>query len=242
MKVSIVIPNYNEEKYISQCVLSCLQQTHPEVEVIFADNQSTDNSVAIVKEIQRQYPQLIMDSAPNIYPHCHDECKEVGFARAKGDYLTIIGADDYLDPNYVAMMVKQIELSEEMNEEKVLAIQSPIRGIVDGKEIGDIGYYYYSMDEFKKGLLERCICNTPTVFYARELYDKGWLKTYPEIYSGAADYFLYAELADKGVMVVSVGGWRGYYYRWHNCQSSVFMKGKCYDKTIQEYWRKKWKL
>ena len=53
MKVSIIIPCYNSEKWIEECVLSALQQTYADTEVIFVDNESTDRSVDIVSKRTR---------------------------------------------------------------------------------------------------------------------------------------------------------------------------------------------
>ena len=63
MKFTIIIPCYNSEKWIEQCVVSALNQTYNNLEVIFVDNESEDGSVGIVEKIKVDYPQLIMSSA-----------------------------------------------------------------------------------------------------------------------------------------------------------------------------------
>ena len=63
MKVSIIIPCYNSEKWIEECVLSALQQTYTDTEVIFVDNESTDGSVDLVRKIKEKHSNLIMSSA-----------------------------------------------------------------------------------------------------------------------------------------------------------------------------------
>ena len=50
MKVSVIILNYNGEKFINNCIRSLLNQTYSDFEIIFIDNVSTDNSVKIAKE------------------------------------------------------------------------------------------------------------------------------------------------------------------------------------------------
>ena len=49
-KVSIVVPCYNSEKWIEQCITSALNQDYENIEVIFVDNESTDSSVEIIKK------------------------------------------------------------------------------------------------------------------------------------------------------------------------------------------------
>ena len=86
-KVSIIIPCYNSEKWIEECALSALNQTYENVEVIIVDNESTDNSVEITKQIKLAYPSLILSSAKNIYPNCWDEARSEGFRLMTGDYV-----------------------------------------------------------------------------------------------------------------------------------------------------------
>ena len=57
MLLSIIIPCYNSEKWIEECVLSALQQTYADTEVIFVDNESTDRSVDIVSKIKENHEQ-----------------------------------------------------------------------------------------------------------------------------------------------------------------------------------------
>ncbi len=54
-KISVIIPMYNAEKYISQCLQSLLNQSFQEFEVIVVDDCSTDNSLDVVKNIQPQF-------------------------------------------------------------------------------------------------------------------------------------------------------------------------------------------
>ena len=51
IKVSIVVPVYNSEKYLQKCINSILNQTLKEIEIIFVDDGSTDNSLSILQEV-----------------------------------------------------------------------------------------------------------------------------------------------------------------------------------------------
>ena len=72
-KVSIIIPCYNAEKYIEQCVRSAMTQTYENTEVIFVDNDSGDDSLEIVENLQDEFPNLQVDTAPNLYPFSWEE-------------------------------------------------------------------------------------------------------------------------------------------------------------------------
>ena len=114
-----------------------------------------------------------------------------------------------------------------------------------GLKTGKISHTYSNIEEFKRiAATDKCPVTSPTVFYKREIYDQGLIKTNPEKYSGAADYDLYCQLADKGYYILPVPEWIGYNYRWHEGQATWDMHkgGVNYDAIIQEYWREKWDL
>jgi len=241
-KVSVIVPLYNCEKYIEQCIDSIYQQTYKNIEVFCIDNESTDNSFNIIKNLkQDKYPELIVDSAPNIYPYCWEEARDKALAQMTGDYCIVMASDDFLEKDFIT---KYIDIFSRAPK-KILALQSGIMGVNErGEKLSVTKHSYKNLDEMKKQLLERSVVNTPTVMYHRSLYDKGLLKTLPEEFSGAADYDLYFTLADAGVMIYAVPEWLGYYYRWHNEQATwgMLKSNIKYDKLIQEKWKTKWKL
>lgn len=96
MKVSIIIPVYNTEKYVSRCINSCLTQTLDDIEIILVDDCSTDNSIEIIKRYADKYQDKI---------HCifQSENHRQGAARnrameiAKGEYIIFVDSDDWID-------------------------------------------------------------------------------------------------------------------------------------------------
>ena len=245
-RFTIIVPCYNAEKWIEQCLTSALRQTHPDVEVIFVDNESTDNSAAIanILGISEEFvdSNFIISKAKNIYPNCWDEARSEGFTLMTGDYVLVMGADDYLEEDFVEKCLDFIS----NDPEKIQAMQSPIRGVNSKNEayLEPIRHSYNSLLNFKQISLNRCPVNTPTVIYNTDLYRKGLLETKPETYGGAADYDLYCNLADNGVFIYPYPKWVGFNYRWHPDQATwkVHKEGRNYDEEIQEYWRKKWKF
>ncbi len=243
-KITIIIPCYNSEKWIEQCATSCLKQTYENVEVIAVDNESKDNTVKILNDIKKEYPELILSSAENIYPNCWDEAREEGFRLMTGDYVMTIGSDDYIDLEYVDNCM-EIILSA---PDKIKALQTPIQGV---RQYGDkfsstgtIQHSYSSREQFKELCLTKCPVNTPSVIYNAELYHNGLLNTKPEKYGGAADYDLYCSLIDNGIFIYPVPKWLGFYYRWHPEQATwnVHKEERNYDREIQEHWKKRWQM
>ena len=96
MKLSIIIPVYNVEKYISRCLDSVLQQDIPysEYEVIVVNDGSPDSSAAIVAEYENKYPNIIYINKENGGPSC---ARNAGLKVAKGEYIWFVDADDWIE-------------------------------------------------------------------------------------------------------------------------------------------------
>ena len=239
LKITIIIPCYNAEKWIEKCILSALDQTYENTEVIFVDNESTDTSLEIAKKVKEQHPHLIISTAPNLYRYSWEEPVTEGLKLCTGDYITILGADDQITPDYITNVMKYVNKAPDV----ILAFQSPLHGINNdtGAFVGEIGHFYNNLTEFKSLLFKGCPVTTPSMVYSKELYRRGLLK-WDSQYLGACDYNLYFHLADNGVFIFPCDRFLGYQYRWHPDQATWGMQreGVSYDETIREVWRKKW--
>ena len=103
VKVSIVVPIYNVEKYVAECVASCQAQTMKEIEIICVDDGSTDRSVEIVKKIAQKDPRVICISKKNAG---YGNSMNIGFDRATGEYVAIAESDDYIEPDMCEILYK----------------------------------------------------------------------------------------------------------------------------------------
>ena len=240
-KVSVIIPCYNAEKFISKTLTSVLEQQYNNVEIIAVDNESSDNTYNILDKFSKNHENIKIDQAKNIYPFCWDEARTRGLELATGDYITTLCSDDYYEKDYIKNCVQIMDRLKD----KISLFQSPVRGVdINGKEVNRVGHKYSDIQEFKNIAVNKCPVTSPTVFYKRELYDKGLIRTDPEKYSGAADYDLYCDLTDQGFFILPVPNWLGYNYRWHEDQATWGMhRAKInYDNLIQSHWREKWNL
>jgi len=91
--ISIIIPVYNTEKYISECVNSILSQTYKNFEIIIVDDGSTDNSLDIVKEYQQNYDNITVLHIENSGVSA---ARNIGIKHAKGEFLFFVDSDDTL--------------------------------------------------------------------------------------------------------------------------------------------------
>lgn len=96
MKLSIIIPAHNAEKFIGACLYSCLN--HPDTEVIVVENCSSDKTYDIAMEYQKQHENLkVMKVA---YPGVSN-ARNKGLEWAAGDYVWFVDADDLINPDAV---------------------------------------------------------------------------------------------------------------------------------------------
>ena len=95
-KVSVIIPIYNAEKYLEQCVGSVMNQTLKDIEIICVDDGSPDNSLEILKKLQAQDDRVKIISQPN---GGAGAARNNGLRNATGEYLSFLDADDFFEPN-----------------------------------------------------------------------------------------------------------------------------------------------
>lgn len=111
LSVSYIVPVFNTEKFIGRCVRSLMDQTYPNVDYIFVDNASTDGSVAILREVIARYPNRqprvkIIENSINLGSAT---ARNQGLDAAVGDYVMFADSDDYVDSDYVEVMVAEAE-------------------------------------------------------------------------------------------------------------------------------------
>lgn len=99
MKLSIVIAAFNVEKYIKKCILSCIQDTVFEYEVVVVNDGSTDQTLNILQKLEPIYANLKVISQENTGL---GGARNTGLNHAKGDYIWFIDGDDYLQQDLLS--------------------------------------------------------------------------------------------------------------------------------------------
>lgn len=100
--VTIVTSMYKVEKYISQCLESCISQTYKNIEVIVVDDGSPDKSGAIAEEFAQKDSRIKVIHQEN---GGFGAGRNTGLDAAQGDYICFLDADDYLMPDFVEYML-----------------------------------------------------------------------------------------------------------------------------------------
>ena len=105
MLISIIIPAYNVEDYIEECIHSAFAQTYKPIEVICIDNNSTDNTWQKLKQLQETYPSLLIEK--ELKPGA-PAARNKGLALSKGEWIQFLDADDILLPEKIEHQIKHI--------------------------------------------------------------------------------------------------------------------------------------
>lgn len=114
VKLSIIVPCYNVEKYIDRCVRSLVDQTleHSEYELILVDDASTDSTWEYIQNWEKKYPELIK------CVHYDDngrigKARNVGIMYAEGEYIGYADSDDWVEPDMFKTMLHEAYLGNQ---------------------------------------------------------------------------------------------------------------------------------
>ena len=95
-KVSVIVPVYNSEQELRDCLDSLVEQTEKDIEIIVIDDGSIDNSPEIEAEYQKKYPNVkVYRNERNLG---QSETRNRGIELAEGDYIAFLDSDDYVNP------------------------------------------------------------------------------------------------------------------------------------------------
>ena len=95
-KISVLIPVYNVEKYLNQCIDSVLNQSLYEIEILCIDDGSTDSSASILDEYEQKDSRVRAIHKKNTG---YGDSMNIGLREAKGEYIAIVESDDFIEPN-----------------------------------------------------------------------------------------------------------------------------------------------
>lgn len=233
MKLSIIVPTHNSEKYIYECVDSILHQTYEDIEVLCVDS-SKDGTLSILQEFaQRDCRLRIIQDANGSYGHKIN----IGIQQATGEYIGIVESDDYILPSMYADMVSVI------NEEKPDFIKSNVLHFADlkGRRIFAESKHnikehncLLSLDEVR----EEVLMGSPMIWsaiYRRDflLEKQVWLNETPGASYQDTSFAILVALLAKNCFYLD----KAYYcYRRDNENSSVLSKEKSdYVRQEMEY-------
>lgn len=100
--ISVIVPVYNAEVYIRQCVASILNQTYENFELLLIVDGATDGSLKICRELQSEDKRIVVTDKPN---EGVSAARNLGIAMAKGEYICFVDADDRISEDYLEALI-----------------------------------------------------------------------------------------------------------------------------------------
>ena len=105
-KVSVIIPTYNNEKYIEKCLYSVINQSYGNLEILVINDGSSDRTESLIREIQQEDDRILLFSQKNSGVSVS---RNRGIEAATGRYLIFVDADDYVGKDYIRDLVNCAE-------------------------------------------------------------------------------------------------------------------------------------
>ena len=142
-KVSVIVPVYNVEKYIERCIKTLITQTLSDIEIIFVDDGSKDNSKKIIEKYLKLYPNKLK----YLYKENGglSSARNYGIPYAKGEYIAFLDSDDYIEPTMYEEMYNTAQ------KEKSDMVECDFIWEYPNKQVYDCGVIYNG----KKDALEK---------------------------------------------------------------------------------------
>lgn len=163
MKVSIIIPCYNVQDYIEECLFSCFNQTYKNIEVICVNNQSNDLTYDILQRIKKKFINLIICEENKIGASA---ARNKGLKIASGEWIQFLDADDLLFPDKIANQINFL------NNIKCDIVFSPMKHV----KLNGTSYIKIPEEDVLLGLLKSNLGCTCSNLFKKEILNKinGW--------------------------------------------------------------------
>lgn len=104
--ISVILPIYNIERYLPKCMESLFDQTYRNLEIIMVDDGSTDRCSRLCDEYAKADERITVLHKPN---GGLSDARNCGIERAKGEYITCVDPDDWVDPDYVEYLLDLLQ-------------------------------------------------------------------------------------------------------------------------------------
>lgn len=186
-KVTVFMPVYNAEKYLSDAIESILNQTYEHFEFLIIDDGSTDASIKIIESYKDKRIRLVKNEKNRGLPYT----RNLGLKLAKGDYIALMDSDDI---SYEQRLEKQVKY---LNENPEIDVLSTGIDYLYGKKIMTMKSYERNDEVLRIMLMFYNVINNPTVMLRRDFIIKNNLK-YREEFIVAQDYSFWIDCLEVG--------------------------------------------
>jgi len=220
--ISIIIPTYNRDNYISETLDSIISQTYSNWECIIVDDGSTDNTEEIVSDYVTADSRIQYHRRPDNYGSGGNGARNYGFTLSKGEFVNWFDSDDVMLPNFLQ---KKIDLIKNTD------FQFVITGgyYWDGKTINDsmaihpTDDFYADFQTWKLNLTTNCVLFRKSFLQNKELFSE-------QIYRGQEAEFFSRVFFKVSVNIYIISSEPTFLYRQHS--NSITQTANKYNKKF----------
>ncbi len=244
VNISVVIPNYNYERFLYQRIYSILNQKSKINEIIILDDCSSDDSKIIIDDIASNLSKFIDIKKVYNKENSGSPFKQwnKGFNLAKSDYVWIAEADDYSNEKFLNEVLKPM-----INDKDIvlsycdtsyihtngIQLTKTVKDLIDIMETGhwDKNYINDGISEIENYEFLNCtIANVSSVVFKKDNYEKELEKA--GSFKQCGDWYFYYSVMEKGKVAYSTKALN--YCRLHGSNSTTNLKKKIHYEEIQE--------
>lgn len=242
--ISVVVPNYNYEKYLLQRLYSILHQTEKINEIIILDDCSSDNSKKLIDDVYNKLQNII-----NIKKKYNDKNSgspfkqwNKGFCLAESEYVWIAEADDYSNSKFLTEVMKPMKQDKDVVLSYCDTSYIHTNGIVLTNTVEDLidimktnhwktNYINDGIDEIKNYEFLNCtIANVSSVIFKKQNYTKELEMA--GTFKQCGDWYFYFSVMKKGKVAYSTKAYN--YCRLHGANSTTNLKKKIHYNEIKK--------
>ena len=198
--LSVIVPVYNVDKYLSECIESILYQNYTNIEILLIDDGSTDNSLLICQEYCDRDNRITVFHKEN---EGVSSARNLGLKNAKGDFVAFVDGDDWVEPDYFSNGINKMICENT----QVCAFTT----VIYSKKIGKL-YDLRGIIKDKKCLFELNRYNFPTSVWCCIYRTMALSFAFDEEIHFYED-LMYMYMLLNNVDSVSVSNYPGYHYR-----------------------------
>ena len=224
VKISVIVPVFNAEQYLSKCLGSILNQTYTNIEVIVINDGSKDASQEIINKYKEEYPEKI-----NCFETENNgvaQARNLGIEKAVGDYFIFVDADDYIELDLIEKLSKIVEKEKiDIVKYKLNYINNNSKEICDGPVFDKVS----GEEAFSKLCFTDKMIDTPCLYlFNTEFFKNNSFKFYENTYHEDFGLIPLVIVKAKSFISSSIDG-----YNYVQVNSSI-IRNDDYKKTVKK--------
>lgn len=221
LKINVVIPNFNNAKYITETIESVFANTYDNFDVTVVDDKSSDNSIEIIKELKKKYQLNLIAKETNTKL---SDTRNVGIRATSGELILCLDSDDVIPTNYMSECVTLIESGYD-----IVYCNSRCFGSKND---------LYNWPEYSLSLLQQTPFVNCSAIYKREVFERNQYDV--SMIYGWEDYDFWLSAAKNGFKFKKCNSTE-LHYRMKENNMTVFSNSKEGQQLIRNHLRLKHK-